>query len=901
MNILFVMLHPGYLRNYESTIRHLVEHGHRVHVGLNNQGKPAEYEQLVRLQSALTPSVFSYGICPAPQGSLAQFTQVLRGVTDLMRYFDARYNLAPKLQARVFSSEKKQLWVASMLSNVLPKPRDTAQVRKFIKRFARIESAIPSNPGIRKYILSHKPDVVLVTPLIDFASRQVEFVKSARELGIPTALCVASWDNLTNKGLIRINPDRVMVWNPAQRDEAIELHGVPADRIVVTGAQCYDKWFDMKPATTRQEFCTRLSFDSEKPILLYVCSSPFVGSDKEPRFVKSWIEQIRRDLDPELADVNILIRPHPQNAVHWAGVDFSEHGAVAIFPQLGANPVTNSSRADFYDSIYHSAAVIGINTSAMIEAAVINRPVLTVQTEDFADTQDGTLHFHHLKNFGLLRTSANLAEHVLHLKEVLSGEGRSLDINNRFLEAFVRPHGLSVSATPILGDAIEGLAGRVVQPHKRGIVDQVLYWSMIRPIAVAVALSFSRLRKKKQKNVAKIKKSAKKQSKAAVAVGPSSALANGIQRVKLTVAAKVPALSKNLKRFDPTPTDDRLLSELKRLTSRGKTLVVGPWLSEVGFEILYWVPFLQWVCERFRVDPEKVVIVTRGGAHVWYSAFAKRHFEIFDCMTPDEYRARNTERWASVGGQKQTTIESFDKEIVSRAVTALGLTDFELLHPSVMYRLFHRYWRGSEGVRVLRKYTRFQALTGKHDTQIVLPSDYVAVKFYFRPSFPDTRENRAFITQIIKNLALKRDVVILNLGFSIDDHAEFTAEKNQRIHLIDDMIRPENNLAIQTSIIANARLFVGTYGGLSYVAPFYGTPSLAFYSHREHFLETHLTAAREAFREFPANFLVLDIKDKGLLEDVFDPSVIETISSAGSVPLTLRSVQGVRASFGNTM
>ena len=30
--------------------------------------------------------------------------------------------------------------------------------------------------------------------------------------------------------------------------EAIEMHGVPADRIVVTGAQCYDQWFDRTPA-----------------------------------------------------------------------------------------------------------------------------------------------------------------------------------------------------------------------------------------------------------------------------------------------------------------------------------------------------------------------------------------------------------------------------------------------------------------------------------------------------------------------------------------------------------------------------------------------------------------------------------------------------------------------------
>ena len=34
----------------------------------------------------------------------------------------------------------------------------------------------------------------------------------------------------------------------------------------------------------------------------------------------------------------------------------------------------------------------------MIESGIIGRPVYTVQAEEFAATQEGTLHFQHLKN-----------------------------------------------------------------------------------------------------------------------------------------------------------------------------------------------------------------------------------------------------------------------------------------------------------------------------------------------------------------------------------------------------------------------------------------------------------------------------------------------------------------------
>ncbi len=60
-------------------------------------------------------------------------------------------------------------------------------------------------------------------------------------------LCVWSWDHLSSKALIRVVPDKVMVWNTTQRDEAQRFHGVPADRVLVTGAQCFDQWFDRPP------------------------------------------------------------------------------------------------------------------------------------------------------------------------------------------------------------------------------------------------------------------------------------------------------------------------------------------------------------------------------------------------------------------------------------------------------------------------------------------------------------------------------------------------------------------------------------------------------------------------------------------------------------------------------
>ena len=46
--------------------------------------------------------------------------------------------------------------------------------------------------------------------------------------------------------------------------------------------------------------------------------------------------------------------------------------------------------------MYHASATVGLNTSAMIEAAIVGRPVHTILVPEFQHSQEGTLHFRYL-------------------------------------------------------------------------------------------------------------------------------------------------------------------------------------------------------------------------------------------------------------------------------------------------------------------------------------------------------------------------------------------------------------------------------------------------------------------------------------------------------------------------
>src|SRR5206468_5134837 len=98
---------------------------------------------------------------------------------------------------------------------------------------------------------------------------------------------------------------------------AIELHGLPADRVVVTGAQCFDHWFDRRPTLSRDAWCAKVGLDPARPYILYVCSALFEGSPNEAQFVREWIDALRASANANLRDAGILVRPHPKRGFEW--------------------------------------------------------------------------------------------------------------------------------------------------------------------------------------------------------------------------------------------------------------------------------------------------------------------------------------------------------------------------------------------------------------------------------------------------------------------------------------------------------------------------------------------------------------------------------------------------------
>ena len=316
----------------------------------------------------------------------------------------------------------------------------------------------------------------------------------------------------------------------------------------------------------------------------------------------------------------------------------------------------------------------------------------------------------------------------------------------------------------------------------------------------------------------------------------------------------------------------RLERGLAAIAAGGSTIVAGPWLGEVGFELLYWVPFLRWFAARFHVAPERLLVVSRGGTASWYRPFAAGYRETFDYLTPEEFRRRHDERISANGEQKQTQVLAFERALLRELTT--DIHDRSMLHPSSMYGLFNPFWWGHVGESWVHAHTAYAPLTPDADVPYARPAaPYTAVKFYFNECFPATDENRAFVRRTLYALAERGPVVSLTTGLHLDDHsADHPVDHSvhhgdgrggdARVHGVRTLpghLHPRENLAVQTAAVAGASAFVGTYGGFSYLAPFLGVGATAYYSNPHGFSPRHLAMARSALASIECGTL-LDVQ-----------------------------------------
>lgn len=451
MKILFILGNAGAFIFYESVVRKLIVDGHEVEVWHGNSGKAGISDRMLKACCEET------GHCRARILSVPRtLKNIFIGNCRVLVNYEPYRNPAhpsPWMEKR----NEKNLSAPFRRLIRIPLIRQIMLSRAMRAVLKKLERTVRADAGIKAELAKSAPNLIFASPYIYPNSNETEYVKAARELGIATVAAVQSWDNLSTKGAFHVLPDWIMVWNEALKKEAVTLHRLPPERVLVTGAPRFDGWLAQQVSRSREEFSAATGMGSHR-YMLYLCSSNAITGD-ETGFVREFAAALRDD--PSTADLFVMVRPYPSNSEIWR----QEIGDnVIIWPPKGEVPDAVSSRADFYDSLAYCEGAVGVNTTAFLEAAMADRPCLTIMNGRYRRTQEELAHFKHLEDGGFIEAARSFEEAAGLCAAIVAGaDDRKIQRRNFVLD-FIRPGGMEAPAGDLMAAVLEKIAHGELTP-----------------------------------------------------------------------------------------------------------------------------------------------------------------------------------------------------------------------------------------------------------------------------------------------------------------------------------------------------------------------------------------------------------------------------------------------------
>ena len=113
---------------------------------------------------------------------------------------------------------------------------------------------------------------------------------------------------------------------------------------------------------------------------------------------------------------------------------------------------------------------------------------------------------------------------------------------------------------------------------------------------------------------------------------------------------------------------------------------------------------------------------------------------------------------------------------------------------------------------------------------------------------------------MVERLARRVPVVSLDTPFGLDEHHDIDLTGLAGVTSLATRMTPRTNLGVQLRTVAAASMFLGTCGGLAWLAPFLGVRTVGVFD-SDRLLAPHLLVARQAGKLVgAAEFSTLDLR-----------------------------------------
>lgn len=214
------------------------------------------------------------------------------------------------------------------------------------------------------------------------------FAREAQRMGLPTFAAITNYDNIVNMGYRGFHPTCLAVWSKQMADEAMKLHGYPANKMEITGPVQYDR-FMMPLPKSREEFLRSLNLDPAKKTILFAGG---VNINHYFDIYRVFVEQKDRVWREPF---NFIVRPYPHpklmDSPAWTVLEnlFKQAGAYISNP--GSIDASGDRTAEFrvdlaFDEgpdelnylLRYSDVMVNYFSTIGLEAAICDLPTIHV-------------------------------------------------------------------------------------------------------------------------------------------------------------------------------------------------------------------------------------------------------------------------------------------------------------------------------------------------------------------------------------------------------------------------------------------------------------------------------------------------------------------------------------------
>lgn len=272
------------------------------------------------------------------------------------------------------------------------------------------------------YFDKYQPDLVFVTDV--FHIDDVHFLAEAKSRGLLTIGMVRSWDNITNKGLFRIKPNKLIVHNKVVKMEALKYEDMVAENVFVSGLPQFDYYFNFVPSP-RSDFFERIGLDSNKKTIFFApLGRRFRVLDKE---IMAILERLSYQYIVRLPPNDTVDIPNLKNIENI----FVDHPGFSFKPEVYRDrEITEADSENLAEELFHSDFVVSYPSTVVVDAMVMNKPVVIIgfdgeKEQPYLNSARRILDFTHINKLLKLKccfVAKNKEEFLDYMNRCLKGE-----------------------------------------------------------------------------------------------------------------------------------------------------------------------------------------------------------------------------------------------------------------------------------------------------------------------------------------------------------------------------------------------------------------------------------------------------------------------------------------------